>query len=506
MNLKQLREKRATILREAESLKGADGSFKDDQTRAAFDAKMGEIDALDAQIRTAEQTERANPGTETPEQARAAERTRQTEIRNAVRVAGLDAAVADEMCGRDISIDAARAEIFEKLAARSNTTAVRNQTIEMGEAARDKFLRGATNWLILRGGAADIVATATKTDRASVDPGEFRGLSLLDLARHVLEANGRSTRGMDKMQVVGEAFTRSSLTGLGTSDFSVLLENAMYKVLQAAYRIAPDTWRRFCAVSSVVDFRTNPRYRMGNFSALDAKNEFGEYKNKAISDAEKATIAATTKGNIVAITREAIVNDDMNFFATLPARLGRAAALSVEADVYALIAANPNMPYDSTALFHANHGNLTTQASLSAAAIDADRVAMASQKEPGGNDYIDLRPAILVVPVGLGGQARVINTSQYDPDTLANKSQMKPNVVAGLFRDVVDTPRLSGTTRYLFADPAIAPVIEVAFLDGQDQPVLEAKDGWRVDGTELRVRLDYGVAAVDHRGAVKNLG
>jgi hypothetical protein len=69
-----------------------------------------------------------------------------------------------------------------------------------------------------------------------------------------------------------------------------------------------------------------------------------------------------------------------------------------------------------------------------------------------------------------------------------------------------DTPRISGTRRYLFADPSIAPVIEVAFLDGQQEPVLETKDGWDVDGAEIKVRLDYGVGAVDFRGASTNAG
>ena len=512
MNLKQLREKRATILREAESLKGADGSFKDDQTRAAFDAKMGEIDALDAQIRTAEQTERANPGTETPEQARAAERTRQTEIRNAVRVAGLDAAVADEMCGRDISIDAARAEIFEKLAARSNTTAVRNQTIEMGEAAREKFVRGASNWLLRKGGMVDTVARATKQGDSTFDPGEFRGMTLLDLAREALQRSGVNTRGMDKMQLAGAAFMHRTSGGnimQGTSDFTTALENVLHKVLQAAYAMQADTWTRFCNQSTVSDFRAHNRYRLGSIAALDALNELGEFKNKQLSDAEKASITASTKGNIVSISRQTVVNDDIGFVMGITAMLGRAAKRSPEIDIYALLAQNsglgPTMS-DSNTLFHASHGNISTGAALSAAAIDADRVQMAQQKDKDGNDYLDLRPAVLVLPVGLGGAARVINQSQYDPDTVANKSQMKPNVVVGLLRDIVDTPRMTGTRRYLFADPSIAPVLEVAFLEGQVEPVLETQDGWRVDGAEMRVRYDYGVAAVDYRGAVTNAG
>jgi hypothetical protein len=111
---------------------------------------------------------------------------------------------------------------------------------------------------------------------------------------------------------------------------------------------------------------------------------------------------------------------------------------------------------------------------------------------------------VLLVPIGLGGTARSINDAQYDPDT-ANKLQ-KPNVVNGLFRDIVDTPRLTGTRRYSFADATEAPVLEVAFLDGRQEPYLEVQDGFDVDGARYKVRLDYGVAAVDYRGAVTNAG
>ena len=106
---------------------------------------------------------------------------------------------------------------------------------------------------------------------------------------------------------------------------------------------------------------------------------------------------------------------------------------------------------------------------------------------------------------GLGGQARVINGSQYDTDIVANKF-LVPNKVQGLFNDIVDTPRLSGTRRYMFTDPAQIPTIEVAFLEGVQEPFLEMQEGWRIDGIEWKERLDYGVAAVDFRGAVTNAG
>jgi hypothetical protein len=35
---------------------------------------------------------------------------------------------------------------------------------------------------------------------------------------------------------------------------------------------------------------------------------------------------------------------------------------------------------------------------------------------------------------------------------------------------------------------------------------MEMQQGWRIDGTEWKVRLDYGVAAVEFRGAITNAG
>ena len=337
--------------------------------------------------------------------------------------------------------------------------------------------------------------------RAALSSNPYRGDRLLDTARASLQRAGVNVAGMTPMEVVAAAFTQ------GTSDFPVLLENAMHKTLQAAYATAALTWNRFCATGSVSDFRAHNRYRTGSFGSLDAVNELGEFVNKSIPDGEKASITAGTKGNIINLSRTAIINDDLGAFVGLSNMLGRAAARTVEADVYALLALNsgagPTMG-DGKALFHADHGNITTGAAITMAALDLDRVAMASQKDVSGNDYLDLRPAVLLVPIGLGGTARSINEAQYDPDT-ANKLQ-KPNIVNGLFRDIVDTPRMTGTRRYLFADPSEAPVLEVAFLDGNQNPYLELQNGFDVDGARYKVRLDYGVGAIDYRGAVTNAG
>jgi hypothetical protein len=498
---------RDQLLREAEALRSADGTFKDDEAREGFDGRMAAIEAFDRQPPAPAPAAPPQPDAEA---IRAEERGRIKAITDAVRIAGLGADFAADLISRNLTLDQARAAIFEQMVAEQakQPKTDGHLRLETGEDARDKFLRGAVNWLLVKGGGAETVARAEKVDVATIDPGEFRGLTLVDLARECLVRAGVKVRGLDKTRIIAEAFTRRDITQ-STSDFATLLENTMHKVLQAAYAVTPDTWSRWCARGTVSDFRAHNRYRMGSFGALDALAENGEFKSKAISDAEKGTITASTKGNIINVSRQMIINDDMGAFSRLLAMLGRAAALSVEVDAYASLALNSGLgptQSDAQPLFHANRANVGAGAALSAAAIDADRVVMASQTEPGGNDYTDLRPAVLLIPIALGGQARVINQSQYDPDTVSNKAQMKPNVVAGLFRDVVDTPRITGTRRYLFADPAIAPVFEVAFLEGQTSPYLETKDGWNTDGAEMKVRFDYGVAAVDWRGAVTNAG
>lgn len=391
--------------------------------------------------------------------------------------------------------------------------------VEPGEDAGDKWVRGSTGWLLQKAGLRRAVEKANKLrddDLLDFDFGQspVRGMTCIEIARLCLERGQVSHTGLDKFEVFGRSFTERGVYGAAAvGDFPVLLENLLHKTLLAFYAITPDTWRVFCATGSVSDFRPHNRYRMGSFASLDIVGEGGEFTNKAIPDSRKESISAQTRGNIIAITRQALINDDLGAFTRLAQMFGRAARRSIEIDVYATLALNGGLGplmNDGNTLFHASHNNIGAGAALSGTAIDADRVLMAQQTDEDGNDYLDMRPDILLLPIGLGSLARAINTAVYEIDDISGTTEqnkfMKPNTVNGLFRDIVDTPRLSGTRRYLFADPDITPTLEVAFLDGQEEPFLELQQGWRVDGSEWKVRLDYGVAGVDYRGAVTDAG
>lgn len=481
------------------------------QAAVALDA----LDALPATGALAAAPKIANPGiTPADAQARAdtavaTERTRVSSIRALGTKHKLPTDFIDGLVNAGTPLAEAREKILDKLAEQGDAANVgHNSPARVTVDQREKFRDGATNWLLVKAGVAHLVekAAALKGETVKIDPGEFRGVRNVDLAREALENAGVSTRGMrDPDAIVRQAMTtQAAVITQTTSDFPVLFENAIHKTLQAAYATTPDTWSRFAGTGTVTDFRLHTRYLRGTFGALDQVNESGEFKDKPIPDLAKELIKAKTVGNMINLSRQMIVNDDMDIFSGLAVDLGRAAKLTIEIDVYALLNSNPLMN-DGFALFSNQHGNLAAVgAAPSMAAFDAIDVAMASQKDLSGNEFLEIAPGVLLVPRGLRGAAITINQSEYDPDAVSKLQ--KPNIVKGLFSDIVASKRLSGTAYYAFADPSVAPAIEVVFLNGVTEPFTDSQDGWRVDGVEWKVRHDYGVGAVNWRCGYKQPG
>ena len=390
-----------------------------------------------------------------------------------------------------LTIEAIQARLLAEMGKGAEPAVPQNSfpKIETVSDEGDKIRDAASDALLVRSGVARGKANS-----------QFSSANVYDIALNCLQRAGIRA-DYDKERNVMAALTQS------TSDFPVILENAMHKSLQLGYELQEFTWQRFCKIGALSDMRPHGRYRMSGLGTLDEVNELGEFINKTINDGEKATIKGSTKGNIINVSAEMIINDDLGAFVGLANSLGRAASATVEKDVYALLALNAGLGpvlWDGKTLFHADHGNIGVASALGIDTIDADRVLMARQKDVGANNFLNLRPATLVVPTELGAKAREVNNAEYNDE--ANKQQRRPNTTRGLFRDIVDTPMLSGTRRYMFADAAMAPVVEVAFLNGQEGPQLRMEDGFDVDGTRWRVRMRYGVAATDYRGAVTNAG
>lgn len=452
---------------------------------------------------------------EAARRAQAAERERVSGIRNLANRVGLDPAWVDEQITAGVTVAEANARALDALVERQGREGGPSP-FPSGAAVttdeRDKWLDGMANWLIIKAGQARLIQSHTKQ---RPDAGEFRGFSLLDIARDSLQLDGVNVRGMSSEEIARQALRGPRAAGgLGTrSDFPILLENVLHKILLAAYETAPDQWRGIATTGSVSDFRPHPRLRLGSLSRLSQKLESGEFRQLHFPDAEKEAVQVATVGNIIGLTREAIVNDDVDGFSRMTAMLGRAAARSIEIDVFALLASNAGLGpvmNDGKTLFHADHDNIDSTAGVpSIERLEAARILMAMQMDPDGNDYLNLRPDVWAGPIGLGSAVRVAISAEYDfgAETTGNTAQYrKPNVVRDLLSTVVDTPRLTGDRWYVFANPDIAPVLEVSFLDGQESPQIVTEEGFDYDGVRWRIIHDYGVGAVDFRGAVTNAG
>lgn len=396
-------------------------------------------------------------------------------------------------CQNDIGCDiqAAREQLLNALGKEATPVGGAHR-IETGEDERDKF-RGAV--------VAGIVARALRKPQ---EQNELRHVGFRALAARSLEFAGMNRRDLDKMRpmgLVGLAITHS------TSDYPNILQDAMHKLIVSNYQAQPNTYRTWCRIGDVSDFRGHNRLKMGSFNNLATVNEAGEYESGTLPDAEKEVQTATTKGREVRISRQMLVNDDMGAFQTLGAAMGRAAGRTVESDVYVLLASNPTMS-DAAAFFvDAGHKNLAGAAAApSVVTLAAAEDAMRSQTDTGGNEKLDIRPYSFVGSLGYARTAQETYGSEFAPETTGSRATRRRNALFGTIPDdrIVGTPYIATNDWYLFADPMEAPACEVAFLDGVDTPFIDEMESSNPDGVRLLVRLDYGVAMIDWRGAYKH--
>ena len=490
------------LTREAQ---GDEGAMTEEEKRAAA--------AAQAQALAQQNTEASRAAVDAARaEGVASEKKRQDGIRSACEVAKVPADFTRKLLDDPkMTLDGAREAIFAEMARADATVKTDgHQRTQVTMEQSEKRVQGAQAWLVRRAALDGVFANSRHDDYkalAKADPGEFRGMTLLDIARMFLEDAGVRVRGRSGMEIAGLAFTTRSASQ-STSDFATLLENLMNKSLRAQYEFTPDTWSQWCSVGSVPDFRSQPQYKVGAFGVLEDLTELGEIRRKRIQDGKKEVIQAGTKANIISISREAIINDDMDVFTQLPAMLGRSAKLTIEKFAYALLAsgsgAGPTLLEDTKAVFHVDHGNLVTGAAPTVDVVDGMRIALGRQKDLSGNEFLNVVPRIILCALEYGGKIKVINDSTYDPD-IAGKIQVN-NKVRGVVSKVIDTPQITGNAWYMFADPGVTPVFKIVFLNGAQEPFMEAQRGWEVDGTELKCRIDFGGGAIDFRGAVRNPG
>jgi HK97 family phage prohead protease len=412
------------------------------------------------------------------------------EIRGLSATFNLGSAWSDALIDRNASADEARAAAMTEMQARASRPAPTVQVVADRTGDPASFVRHAAEALY--------VTRCNPRAQLSSEARQYAGSTVLDLARAALAIRGVSTMGMSPADTI----TRS-LGGLhATSDFPVILGDLANRVLRESYQAAPAALRAAARQTTARDFRAKTSVALGEAPALLKVNEAGEYEAGTMAEGKEA-YRLDTYGRVIGISRKALINDDLSAFTDLAGRFGIAAADFEAQFLVDLLTAGSGLgPLmdDGQRLFHSTHGNVAASgAVLSATTLSAARLAMRRQKGLSGR-AISVQPRFLIVPPELETLAEQLLTAVNATTT----SDVNP--FGGQLSLLVEARLVSPTRWYLSADPATVPSLEFAYLAGSEGPVTETRNGFEVDGVEVKVRLDYGAGFVDHRGWYSNAG
>ncbi len=368
---------------------------------------------------------------------------------------------------------------------RAKETAKSNR-IQFIEDEADKFRRAVSDAIAIRAG----IRIADPAPGAR----DLAGYKLREIAYECLHRYGASRKGP-----IDDVLYRA----MTTTDFPLILQDSARKALLAGFESEAETWRVWCDTGVAKDFKQHKIVQASVSEDLDEVDEHQPYPYGEASEKQE-TYSLATYGKIFAITRQAIINDDLEALTSVPKVYGEAAARKIGDLVYAVLTSNPTMG-DGTALFHSSHGNIGTAGTVSETTIAEAIKLMRLQKDIDGKRRLNIRPQYFIAPVALEGTAEIFfNSNQFaGSDTGATRN----NPYAGTRFTRVYDARLddNSTTAWYMAGPK-GKTVTVFFLSGIEEPQIKQQPGWLVDGIEYKVTLDAAVKAVDWRALVKNPG
>lgn len=377
---------------------------------------------------------------------------------------------------RGLSMDQARAALLDELDRRSMQSAS-GPTVSISSA--NAHGRADERAMIFN------TMVAALGGRPSGDV--IRSSDFFGLASRALTMSGQSVSLADSRDKI----IRRAMHG--TSDFPALLGSAVGRVLSDMYAEVQAPLKSVARLANLPDFRSRSVVRVGGAPSLEPVNEHGEYTHGTLSDAANGW-RLTTYGRILALTRQAMVNDDLQGFATLIQKFAQAAARR-EADELARMLISP-AEVDGSPLFHADRSSLISN-SLNLDGLGEAVSALRQQKEVDGGLILQ-EPAALVVPAALEMTARQLAASF----AAVVAKDVQPYTLS-----VVVEPRLDAVSKkdwYLVSNAQSA--LEYGYLDGAQGVQVTQREGFEVDGLEVKATLDFGCGWVSPVGWVKGLG
>jgi len=328
---------------------------------------------------------------------------------------------------------------------------------------------------------------------------------IMDICKLVAQAEGKSFNSKGNESIIRAAFS--------TTVFSDLLSNVANKSLEDAYRAFPSASRLVARRLTAADFKQHTGVRLTGDVIMEKVGAQGELKHGKLADSS-FTYQIDTYGKTFGIDRQAIRNDDLSGLDEIPRMLGRGAALAIEETFWTLVLANTGSFFDA-----ANNNLLTGAGSDLDAASLGDAVQLFLEQKDAEGKPIGVVPRYLCIPPALKVTADELFTSRTfnaaGGTDIAERKVTTANSFFGLYEPVV-SPWIGSqggmtggtdTQFYLFGDPSDVAAFGLAFLDGNDRPIIETREQPADKlGLILRGYTDFGVCQIDNKGAVKSDG
>ena len=442
-----------------------------------------------------------------------AEKKRFNSITNICSASGLSAEVIQTMFNTGKDVSELSSEIAEEIKKLKNVEPVTPQNVSVRVDSADKFRQHAVNSLCVVNGIEKDPAVV-----AEVKKGEpitsLHGLIRTDLHNH-----GVNTLSMNSKQMVDTAFR---MAGTGSSDLPAVLGDITNKNMERAYNESPVTFDKWCRIKEVPNFNSQKLIKLSNFSDIDDLPEGSNFKNKTLSD-KYETVSVSTKGNTFTISRQAMVNDDMDAIILVPQKMVQAIARRQNRDVYDLLTSaslvGPTMNEDSVALFNAtSHFNLIATSGIpSLTTIDkAERylleMPVLKAEVSDSNSYSNVPAKFLIAGTANRLTTMQVLNSVYDK-TASNDITFNPysRGIVPVFDPYLQAKLTAGSKAsawYLAADPLQMGHFVVAFLQGQRTPSLRSEMSaiGSAQGFTSEIYGDWGVGVEDYRGIIYNDG
>ena len=469
------------------------------EEQAEFDSLQREIDDLTREIEAEEKEQGGEPASpentrQLVDEALQAERKRSAEITTLCREFGME---PDSFITEGKTLDETRAAVLEHL---KKNGAPLGGRITVGESGEDEFRRDAADGLVMRGGLTP--------EGAGNGARQFASMSFRDLAIECLERAGESgARRMSSDELFSTVMQRQYLTP--TAAFPAILDNAIEKAYVTGHKQVAVTFDQWTKKGTLSDFKVHDNnYLAGPIGDFEEVPEGGELKNDRPTDAKLPTRKLKTYGKQFTLSRQTFINDDIGLVTSLPARYAAAARRTINRRCYEILMNNPKI-YDGLDLFGKDHKNLLkTGTGITKEAVQAMIMAISTQKDQF-EQAIAIRPAMLVLPVGMGFDLFTLFNSPTI-QTTDNTQAVNPLYRYGLQQ--VEDPeinRLAGAGAapwFLLGNTEDTTFIEVDYLNGQEVPNIRRSETVGQLGFVWDIYLDWGIQVMDYRGAVKNPG